>query len=419
MRLTGGVEWLLNVPGLTVSTSIARAVKTSFDEEVAFLSKLVKTKSANPYSPTDSPLHEAVEGEVPTLIFEKLREIGLSPRYLGVSRERPNVVAEWGDKRGRLSLMLNGHMDTLPPESKDVVSPYSGAVRNGKLFGLGALDMKGTLAAYVFAVKALMAAKVKLSGKLLLGFVVDEEAGACSNLGTKYLLEQGCVPKACLIGEHGSQYVRVGQRGSYRFKIITKGEAVHTGVSAWERGEKGHNAIVDMAKIIETLQGLEVPFKQSKLFEGRRPVLTFPTRIVGGRAINVVPEQCEAYGDVRLLPGNSDAQVKLLLVEKLVKLGVPYELIDLGYAPAVEIDPREPLVLSLQRTAKQVLGYTPETKVSGPGTDGWMMVKRDIPTIVGFGPDGGGEHGRGEWVDLESLRKVTEVYARFIYDYLG
>ncbi|HBD02465.1 TPA: hypothetical protein DD448_04030 [Candidatus Collierbacteria bacterium] len=417
--MTGGVEWLLNVPGLTVSTSIARAVKTSFDEEVAFLSKLVKTKSANPYSPTDSPLHEAVEGEVPTLIFEKLREIGLSPRYLGVSRERPNVVAEWGDKRGRLSLMLNGHMDTLPPESKDVVSPYSGAVRNGKLFGLGALDMKGTLAAYVFAVKALMAAKVKLSGKLLLGFVVDEEAGACSNLGTKYLLEQGCVPKACLIGEHGSQYVRVGQRGSYRFKIITKGEAVHTGVSAWERGEKGHNAIVDMAKIIETLQGLEVPFKQSKLFEGRRPVLTFPTRIVGGRAINVVPEQCEAYGDVRLLPGNSDAQVKLLLVEKLVKLGVPYELIDLGYAPAVEIDPREPLVLSLQRTAKQVLGYTPETKVSGPGTDGWMMVKRDIPTIVGFGPDGGGEHGRGEWVDLESLRKVTEVYARFIYDYLG
>lgn len=419
MRLTGGVEWLLNVPGLTVSTSIARAVKTSFDEEVAFLSKLVKTKSANPYSPSDTPLHEAVEGEVPTLIFEKLREIGLSPRYLGASRERPNVVAEWGDKRGRLSLMLNGHMDTLPPESKDVVSPYSGAVRNGKLFGLGALDMKGTLAAYVFAVKALMAAKVKLSGKLLLGFVVDEEAGACSNLGTKYLLEQGCVPKACLIGEHGSQYVRVGQRGSYRFKIITKGEAVHTGVSAWERGEKGHNAIVDMAKIIETLQGLEVPFKQSKLFEGRRPVLTFPTRIVGGRAINVVPEQCEAYGDVRLLPGNSDAQVKLLLVEKLVKLGVPYELIDLGYAPAVEIDPREPLVLSLQRTAKQVLGYIPETKVSGPGTDGWMMVKRDIPTIVGFGPDGGGEHGRGEWVDLESLRKVTEVYARFIYDYLG
>jgi len=407
------------VPGLTVSTSIARAVKTSFDEEVAFLSKLVKTKSANPYSPSDTPLHEAVEGEVPTLIFEKLREIGLSPRYLGASRERPNVVAEWGDKRGRLSLMLNGHMDTLPPESKDVVSPYSGAVRNGKLFGLGALDMKGTLAAYVFAVKALMAAKVKLSGKLLLGFVVDEEAGACSNLGTKYLLEQGCVPKACLIGEHGSQYVRVGQRGSYRFKIITKGEAVHTGVSAWERGEKGHNAIVDMAKIIETLQGLEVPFKQSKLFEGRRPVLTFPTRIVGGRAINVVPEQCEAYGDVRLLPGNSDAQVKLLLVEKLVKLGVPYELIDLGYAPAVEIDPREPLVLSLQRTAKQVLGYIPETKVSGPGTDGWMMVKRDIPTIVGFGPDGGGEHGRGEWVDLESLRKVTEVYARFIYDYLG
>lgn len=407
------------MPGLTVSSSIARAVKTSFDEEVAFLSGLVKAKSPNPYTPQDSPLHEEVEGEMPTLIFEKLKEIGMSPKYLGASRERPNVVAEWGEKRGRTSLMLNGHMDTIPPESKDVVSPYSGAVRNGRLYGLGALDMKGTLAAYIYAVKALMSARVKLSGKLLLGFVVDEESGACSSIGTRYLLEQGCVPKACFIGEHGSKYVRVGQRGSYRFKIVTKGESVHTGVSAWERHESGHNAIVDMGKIMEALQGTEIPFKPSRLFAERRPVFTFPTKIVGGTAINVVPGKCEAYGDVRLLPGNSEAQVKILMVERLAKLGVHYEIVDLAYVPAVEIDPHEPIVLALQKAAKDVLGYVPETRVSGPGTDGWMMVKRDIPTIMGFGPDGGGEHGRGEWVDLESLRQVTEVYAKFIYQYLG
>ena len=417
--LTSGVQFCLNVPGLTVNSSIARAVKASFDEEVAFLSTLVKAKSPNPYTAQDSPLHEPVEGEMPTLLFDKLKEIGLSPRFLGASKERPNVVAEWGEKRGRTSLMLNGHMDTIPPESKDVVSPYSGAVRNGRLYGLGALDMKGTLAAYIFAVKALMDAKVKLSGKLLLGLVVDEESGACSPFGTKYLLEQGCIPKACFIGEHGSKYVRVGQRGSYRFKIITRGESVHTGVSAWERGESGHNAIVDMSRIIEALQGTEIPFKQSRLFAERKPMFTFPTKIGGGTSVNVVPNRCEAYGDVRLLPGNSDAQVKILMVEKLAKLGIPYEIVDLAYVPAVEIDPREPVVLALQKAAKEVLGYLPETKVSGPGTDGWMMVKRDIPTIMGFGPDGGGEHGRGEWIDLESLRKATEVYARFIYEYLG
>lgn len=402
-----------------VSSTIARAVKASYEEEIAFLSALVKSKSSNPHTPQDSPLHEGVEGEVPTLIFEKLKAIGLSPRYLGASKERPNVVAEWGEKRGRMGLMLNGHMDTIPPEGRDVISPYSGAVRNGKIYGLGSLDMKASLAAYIFAVKALIDAKVKIKGKLTLAFVVDEETGACSPYGTQYLLDQGVVPKTCLIGEHGSKFVRTAQRGGYRFKIVTKGEAVHTGVSAWERGEAGHNAVVDMSKIIEALQGLEIPYKQSKMFEGRKPMFTFPTKISGGVAMNTVPSSCEAYGDVRLLPGNSDAQVKILMIERLQKLGVPYEIQDLIYVPAVEIDGHDPVVTSLQKAAKGVLGYTPETKVSGPATDGWMMIKRDIPTIMGFGPDGGGEHGKGEWVDLESLQKITEVYAKFIVDYLG
>lgn len=409
----------LNVPGSSLNASIARAVKTTFPEEVAFLSSLVKAKSANAYTPQDSPLHEAVEGEVPTLIFEKLKELGLLPRYVGASRERPNVVAEWGEKRGRVSLMLNAHMDTIPPEGRDVVAPYSGIVRSGKLYGLGSLDMKSSIVAYMYATYALIKAKVKLKGKLTLAFVVDEESGACSSYGTQYLLEQGCNPKACLIGEHGSEYVRVGQRGVYRFRIVTKGESVHTGGSAWERGEAGHNAVVDMARVIESLQGLEIPFKPSKMFEGRKPVFTFPTKIVGGSGYNAVPSDCEAYGDVRLLPGNSDSQVRMLIVERLQKLNLNYEITDLMFVPAVEIDQHDPLVLSLQKVTKSVLGYVPEAKISGPGTDGWMLVKRDIPTIMGFGPDGGGEHGKGEWVDLESLQKITEVYARFIVDYLG
>lgn len=403
----------------TVNSTIVKAVKASFEEETAFLSALVKSKSPNPHTPQDSPLHEAVEGDVPTLIFEKLRDLGLSPRYVGASKERPNVVVEWGEKRGRMGLMLNGHMDTIPPEGRDLISPYSGAVRNGKIYGLGVLDMKASLVAYIYALKALKDAKIKIKGKLTLAFVVDEETGACSPYGTQYLLDQGVVPKACLIGEHGSSFVRTAQRGGYRFKIVTKGEAVHTGVSAWERGETGHNAVVDMARIVEALQGLEIPYKPSKMFEGRKPMFTFPTKISGGVAMNVVPASCEAYGDVRLLPGNSDAQVKILMIERLQKLGIPYQIQDLIYVPAVEMDPHDPVVLALQKSAKAVLGFEPETRVSGPATDGWMYIKRDIPTIMGFGVDGGGEHGKGEWVDLESLKKVTEVYARFIVEYLG
>lgn len=407
------------MPGITSKNTIARAVAATFPEEVAFVSSLVKAKSTNPYTPGDSPLHETVEGEVPALIFNKLKEIGLSPKYVGPSRERMNVIAEWGEKRGRNCLMLNGHMDTAPVDPKNETGLFSGVVRAGNLYGIGALDMKATLAAYIFAVKALMTTKTKLAGKLMLAFVVDEESGACSKYGTQYLLENGVLPKACLIGEHGSKHIRIGQRGIYRFKIVVKGKAVHTGVSAWERKEDGHNAIVDMGRVIETLQDLAIPYKTSKMFEGRKPVFTFPTKIEGGVGLNVVPESCVAYGDVRLLPGNSDAQVKLLLIEKLVKLGIDYEIVDLVYSPAVEMDPHDPLVLVLQKVAKDVTGINSSVAVSGPATDAWMMVKRDIPTIMGFGPDGGGEHGRKEWVNLESLQKVTEIYAHLIAEYLG
>lgn len=399
--------------------SIARAVHANFPKQVAFLSTLVKAKSPNPYTPQDSPLHEPVEKEVAELIHNKLDEEGLKPKYMGMSKERPNVVVEWGYKRARNSLMLNGHMDTVPPEGNDVISPYSGSVRGGKIYGLGVLDMKGSLSAYIYAVKALKEMGVKLTGKLLMTFVVDEESGACSQYGTQYLLEKGIVARTCLIGENGTKYVRVGQRGGYRFKLITKGESVHTGVSAWEKKETGRNAVVEMAAAIEALKDLEIPYKASRTFLGRKPVFTFPTKITGGTSINVVPNECVAFGDVRLLPGNSDSQVKMLMVERLQKLGIQYEIVDLMFVPAVEIDPKEQIVETVQKEAGEVLGTTPQTKGSGPGTDGWMMVKRDIPTIFGFGPDGGGEHGRGEWVELASLEKVTEIYARVILDYLG
>lgn len=407
------------MPGTISKATIARAVKASFDEEVAFASALVKAPSPNPYTPQDSPLHVAVEGEVPNLIHDKLKEIGLAPKYVGMSRERMNVVAEWGEKRGRNVLMLNGHMDTAPVDVRQNGGTFSGIVRDGRLFGHGVLDMKSTLAAYVYAVKALKTCNVKLAGKLLLAFVVDEESGACSRMGSQHLLENGFVPKACVIGEHGSEYVRVGQRGIYRFAIKVKGKAVHTGMSAWERRVDGHNAIVDMGLVISALQDLKIPFKTSKMFEARTPVFTFPTKIAGGVGLNIVPDECVAYGDVRLLPGNSDSQIKLLIVERLAPLGIQYEISDLSYAPAVEVDPHEEVVKSLQRAAKLVRGTVPSTRVSGPATEAWMFVKRDIPTIMGYGPDGGGVHERREWVDLESLREVTEVYANFIADYLG
>lgn len=400
--------------------AIARAVNNNFESQVDFLSRLVKTDSSNPFTPSDSKPDVPVEKAVAELIFHKLAEFGgCAVKEYGVSKERPNIVCEWGTGSGRKSIMFNGHMDTIPVGESPVLNPFSGAVRNGKIYGLGVLDMKASLSAYIFALKALIDAGVKLPGKMILAFVVDEEVGGVSSFGTKLLLEAGVTAKACIIGKPGTENIAIGHRGCYRFRLKVKGQGVHTGVSEWEKGIRGKNAIVDMAKAITALKGLDIPYKPAKIFSGRKPMFTFPTKISGGTAVNLVPEVCEAFGDVRLMPGNSDKQVKLLMVERLKPLGIDFEIDDLLFVPAVEIETREEVVEALASQAEDVLKTQPRFRGVGPGNDAWMMIKRDIPTVAGFGPDGGGNNGYDEWVDLESLKKVTEIYARTAMVYLS
>lgn len=400
---------------------IDRSVEKQFPDQVVLLKSLVRARSTNPYTTDTSPKNKSVEGVVATILYSALRSMKLTPRRLGVSSARQNIVCYMGPDRFRKSLILNGHMDTTEPAEDWRTDPFSGETRDGKLFGVGALDMKGTLSAYVFAVKALLAEKIKLDGRLMLTFVVDEESGASSRFGTDFLLKKGIVAKAALIGEPGTTKIAIGHRGGYRFRITTIGEAVHTGRSAWERKEKGRNAILDMARIAVALQAMELPYKPARAFPGRIPVFTFPSKISGGKAINMVPDRCIAEGDVRLMPGNSDKQVRLWM-EECIREHCPdvvFEIEDLVYVPSVEIAKNEEIVEILLRNATDVLGTKPKVAGAGPWNDAWMLVTHDIPTIAGFGPDGDNTHAADEYVELESLKKVTKIYARLIMEYLG
>lgn len=400
---------------------VEKRIEKQFSLQVEFLKGLVRAKSANPYTPEESPKDKPVEKKVAKLLYDKLKQMKLSPRRLGVSPERPNVVCYLGPARFRKSLILNGHMDTVLPTDGWTKDPYRPEISDGKMFGVGVLDMKASLSAFLYAISALLSEKVKLEGRLILAFVVDEEAGASSAYGTGYLLKKGVLAKAGIIGEPGTQKVAIGHRGGYRFRITTKGEAVHTGFSIWERKEKGRNAVLDMARVAVALQEMELPYKPARAFPGRVPVFTFPTKITGGKAINMVPDLCTAEGDVRLMPGNSDRQVRLW-IEDCLKTHCPdvvYEIEDLVYVPSVEIAKTEEIVERLVRNATAVLGRKPKIAGAGPWNDAWMMVTRDIPTVAGFGPDGENAHAADEYVTLQSLKAVTKIYARTVIEYLG
>ena len=412
---------LLTLPSTALLKRLERRIEKNFPEQTTFLKDLVRARSTNPFTPEQSPSNKGVEAKVANLLYDALKSSRLTPRRTGPTSVRQNVICYIWPDRFRKSLILNGHMDTAEPSERWTMDPFSGTIVDEKLYGSGAFDMKATLSAYVFAVKALVGEKVRLDGRLILEFVVDEEAGASSKYGTEFLIKKGITAKAAIIGEPGTAKIAIGHRGGYRFRITTTGEAVHTGRSAWERKERGRNAILDMARVAVALQSMELPYKPARAFPGRIPVFTFPTKIEGGKAINTVPDRCTAEGDVRLMPGNSNQQVRIWM-EECIRTNCPdviFEIEDLVYVPSVEIAKNEEIVEVLARHATTVLGRKPKIAGAGPWNDAWMLVTHDVPTIAGFGPDGDNAHAADEYVDLASLKQVTKIYCRTIVEYLG
>lgn len=403
--------------------NIINEIEKSKAEIIKFSQELIKAESQNPYLPDESwKINEPIEKEVARLIFNKLKEFGLKPKFVSALPNRPNVVCSL-KKKGKQTLIFNGHMDTAPvkDESKWKYKPFSAKIIDNKLYGRGSLDMKSSLAAMVFAMKVL--SKFKLRGNLIFTAVVDEEPGACSEIGTKYLLKRGIRGNACIIGEPGTDKICIGCKGGYRLKIIVKGKPVHTGSGSWERKEKGINAVTKMAKILLALENLKLKYKQVKIFKGRKPVITPGTLIKGGTAINIVPDYCEATIDIRLMPGQTKEGVKKEILNCIKKLKqkdpqIKTEIQDLMFTPSVYISKNEKIVKDLEENSNFVLGRKPEIGSAGPWNDAHFFIEKGIPTVAGFGPDGENAHAVNEFVCIDSIIQVCKIYALTAYDFL-
>lgn len=188
-----------------IKSKIIDKIEKSKAEIIKFSQALIKAKSSNPHLPNESwKINKPIEKEVAELISNKLREFGLKPKFVSALSNRPNIVCSL-KKSGKPTLIFNGHMDTVPigDESKWKYSPFSAKIIDNKLYGRGSLDMNSSLAAMIFAMKVL--SEFDLKGNLIFTAVVDEEPGAYSEIGTKYLLKQGLKGDACIVGEPGTK----------------------------------------------------------------------------------------------------------------------------------------------------------------------------------------------------------------------
>ncbi len=395
-------------------------INQHFEDEVAFLQRLIRAKSANVYTAETSPADVPVESEVAATICEQMRAFGWQPTLHGIKPQRRNVLYVRSGMSGEKTLILNTHMDTVLASDAYTRDPWGAQIENGRLYGLGAADAKAQIAAFMYAARTLDLTGVTLAGTMKLAFVVDEETGASSPYGTRWLLEQGLLDgDAAIIGEPGNNKIAIGHRGVYRFLIQTRGESAHTGSKEWEEGIRGKNAIDDMTRIIQALSTCSLPHNPSTVFPGRRNMLTFPTLISGGSSINMVPEICEAYGDIRLMPGLSESDVLEAIERCLAPLALSYELQTIVFVPAVETPSSADIVKALAQSIDEVTGVIPQLEGVGPACDGWMFSTRGIETICGYGVTCGGVHEADEWIDLDSLRTVTHIYAQTLLRYLG
>lgn len=377
------------------------------DELVDFARELVATPSPNP--PGD-------ERAVAALVAAKLQELGVRDvECVGEREERPNVLARAGRGGGR-TLILCGHLDTKPPGdlSEWREDPYGAAIVDGELHGVGSGDMKGAVAAMVFAAAAVEASV--MAGTVSLVLTADEEAG--SRFGAAWLAESGRLAgDAAVLGEPCGierewEAVDVVSRGAALFRVRVRGTQMHSSLS--DR-LPAVNATVKMARLLERMDR-ELPGRlryPAASMDGLTPTLNVGVMAKAGVFYGVYPGEAEFACDLRTVPGMTREQVEEDLRAFLGDADGDAELDLEFFVPATEIEPGHALVAALQDASEAVLGERRPVGVFPGATDAsFLQLAAGIPTVAAFGPGFlTRAHAPNESAPVGGIVQAADIYA--------
>ena len=365
------------------------------------------------------------EGAVAARLADEMRSVGLDDVW---TDRIGNVIGRIGSGEGP-KLLLNGHLDTVDvgDPQRWLHAPYDGVVKDGTLYGRGACDMKGGLAAMVYGAKALLDSGVDLAGTLYLVGVVQEEP--CEGLGMRVLVEEeGIRPDYVVLCEPSDLQVRLGHRGRLEMQMEVRGRAAHASSPSL-----GDNAIHNAARLIFGLELLASRLPTDPfLGQGSLTVTEIESEAASR---NAVPDSCTFYVDRRLTLGETenkalaevqniinteemDAQVRVTEYRSTSYAG--YECRIKNAFPAWAMPEHHPLVQTTTRCVRETLGYRPRLGRWAFSTDGtYTSGVANIPT-VGFGP---GEeryaHTLDDQVRLKDVADAARVYARLAIELLG
>lgn len=418
-----------------VESRIAAAVEANFERQVALTADLVRLPSQRGEEAlaqsfmADAYAERGLDVDrwkVDVADIQHMR--GFSP--VGVSyADAYNVVGTWrpAQAQGR-SLILNGHIDVVPtgPLGRWGLPPYEPRVLDGWMHGRGAGDMKAGLVACLAALDAVRSAGYAPASTIHLQSVIEEE---CTGNGALACLQRGYRADAAIIPEPMTSLVRA-QVGTLWFTVHVRGDPAHASGAF----EAGANAIEKAYVVIQALKALEIRWNACKaqvhwFREHPHPIRFNVGKIVGGEWASSVPAQCDLHVRCAIYPGWDIDRAKREICEWIAKATrhdpflashPPVVAFNDGFhAEGFVLEPGSAAETTFRDCHQAVTGTPLAEQVTAATTDArFFGLYQDTPALV-YGPLARNIHGFDEAVNLESLRKVTQVMALFIARWCG
>jgi acetylornithine deacetylase/succinyl-diaminopimelate desuccinylase-like protein len=387
---------------------------------------LVETASdlVNIASPT------GYEEDVAEYLRDTFTEMGLQVSWQEVEDGRPNVVGLLEGEGGGKSLMFNGHMDTSYSGREPWLRGIAGfqpkaRVSGGTISGLGISNMKGALAAYVEAVRALQDSGVRLKGDVMIAAVVGEiektQWGAEFRgreyrgyaAGSRHLVTHGGVADTCILGEPTEQKVVLGHYGAIWMRLSTTGPFMHT---AFSGGRLEQNSIVRMREVLDAVLEWIPSWQQRTAYGGKAGIVNIGA-VNGGFAWRTsrTPGRTDLFLDARVPPTMAMTEARAALQEfvrglreRFPEHGIESEIY--VTAPGAEIEEGHELVRALDQSHERVFGAVPERDTVRWFSDASVLTRYGIAT-VNYGTSSGLPGVEGESLGIRGLVDTARVYA--------
>ena len=368
-------------------------------EVVGICRDLVRLQSVNP------PGSELAAAEY---VAAALKKCGVGAELVKHSDTRASVLARLKGQGKEPALFYNGHLDTVPVGAeKWRHDPFGGEIAEGKIWGRGAADMKGGLAAMMAAMKALAEASVPLQGDLILAATAGEEIDSLGATEVAKMLSREPL-QALFIAEPTYNEIYIAEKGVLWVEIETFGKTAHGSMP-----DQGRNAVLMMVKIIQEIEKIKIPHKTHPVLGGFTRSLN---TISGGIKTNVVPDHCAATIDMRTVPGQEHSAILRQVENILEDLGrkdpdfkaAVKAIID---HPSVETSPSEPVLQKFSSLVAEMTGQKAGFKGANYFSDavGFLPVLK-VPLIL-FGPGEPGQaHQPNEQVEISKLVEAARIF---------